>query len=67
LGDKPSDPAGLSDEWDSEEEPDLTTPRQQRSEKRTLGPAGNRKGHVAADTVTFFDIKGDKKICQFCL
>jgi hypothetical protein len=56
-----------SDEEDPEVDLDFTTARQQRQESRASGPAGNRRAHVAADTLTFFNIEGDQKTCKFCL
>ena len=41
--------------------------RQLRAESRASGPAGSKKAQVAADTLSFFEVDGDRKICKFCM
>ena len=52
----------------SEEEDSVgPSPRQQRARTRASGPAGNKRAHIATDTVAFFNIEDNHKICKFCL
>ena len=42
--------------------------RQRRAQKKTLGPAGNRRFKRAEDVLSFFVINKDKtKTCSFCV
>jgi hypothetical protein len=50
--------------------PLATTPsrRQQHAQKKTVGPAGNRKSKRAEDVLPFFELgENNKKTCIFCV
>jgi hypothetical protein len=47
--------------------PPTPTRHQKHAEPKALGPPGNKKGRLAADTHTFFEEQDGKRVCKFCL
>ncbi|KAH9955774.1 hypothetical protein BC827DRAFT_1271383 [Russula dissimulans] len=46
--------------------PASSSPRQQ-TEILASRPAGSRRSHLSTDTLSFFEISGDKRKCKFCV
>lgn len=41
--------------------------QQQQQQALRTGQAGSRRGNMTADVTSFFEVRGDKKLCKFCL